>query len=494
MKTLLVLAEHPELAEALRSGLSADNYRVIHRINLDEAEPLLRYGLLNACIVDAEGAHVQGIWMIQKLRRLAPNCPIVIYTGPGPWEWEEEAYLKGVTHVLAKPVRARLLAALLERSAIKPVVPRTNPPPAPPVSRTDAVVGSSSISPNVFQALEVLRNFSAILTHSLCAEAMMNKFLLLLREIVGVNRAAIFLREPAAAFGGPAGGDQTRHLRKTCAIGLPSGLLEHFELSFEAGIGGHLFRSGRILRRYNEEARADMEIQQEFELLGGQVAIPILDRETLVGVAVFDGRVTGEPLVNGELELIFHLLEELGLAVKNIWLHDQLAANHEMMVDTFRQLSTACVVVSRDLIVLHANKAARSYFGKPGGRSGDLEFSDLPQMLGSRVYQVLKTGSAIAPFRYKPEDSPNSVYNVSVVPFQKRDSVLPASALMMVEDLTQSEQLQKLEIEAANLRLVNTIADRLTHEIGNALVPLSTHQQLLKERYKDPEFRISLET
>jgi len=80
----------------------------------------------------------------------------------------------------------------------------------------------------------------------------------------------------------------------------------------------------------------DREIQKEFELLGAQVAIPILDRETLLGVAVFDGRITGEPLTNSELELIFRLLEQLGLAVKNIWLHDQLAGNHEMMAQILR--------------------------------------------------------------------------------------------------------------------------------------------------------------
>jgi signal transduction histidine kinase/ActR/RegA family two-component response regulator len=497
MKTLLVLAEHPELAEAIRTSLNSENYRVIHRSGLEEAEPLIRNGLVHACVVDVESAHVQGIWMIEKLRVMAPACPIIVCTGAGRWEWEEEAYLKGVIHVLAKPVRGRLIGALLEKTLNKqPVAPAyhaVSVSAPPPARTTDTYHGVSPVPPNVFQALEILRHFSAILTHSLDAEAMLNKFLLLLREILGVNRAAIFLREPATAFGAMPGTGESRHLRKGCAIGLPSGLLEHFELSFEAGIGGHLFRSGRILRRYSEEARADVEMQQEFDLLGAQVAIPILDRETLVGVAVFDGRVTGEPLVNGELELIFHLLEELGLAIKNIWLHDQLAANHEMMVDTFRQLSTACVVISRDLIVLHANKAARSHFARTGSRSGDLEFSDLPQTLGSKVYQVLKTGAAIAPFRYKPEDAPGTVYNVSVVPFQKRDSVLPASALLMVEDLTQSEQLQKLEIESANLRLVNTIADRLTHEIGNALVPLSTHQQLLKERYKDAEFRASLE-
>jgi signal transduction histidine kinase len=270
-------------------------------------------------------------------------------------------------------------------------------------------------------------------------------------------------------------------------------LLEHFELSFEAGIGGFLFREGRILRRDSEETLADVEVQREFELLGAQVAIPILDRETVIGVAAFDGRVTGEPLVNGELELIFHLLEEMGLAIKNIWLHDQLAANHGMMADILRELSSACVVVSRDLAVLHANKMARRYFARPGQRNADLEFSDLPQTLGSKVYQVLRTGTGLAPFRFEPADSPGVVYQATIVPFQTNNTALPNSVLLMVEDRTQSEQLQHLEIEAANLRLVKTMADRLAHEIGNALVPLSTHQQLLADKYRDPEFRASLD-
>jgi len=38
------------------------------------------------------------------------------------------------------------------------------------------------------------------------------------------------------------------------------------------------------------------------------------------------------------------------------------------------------------------------------------------------------------------------------------------------------------------------MADRLTHEIGNAMVPLSTHQQLLSDKWKDSEFRASLDS
>ncbi len=498
MKTLLVLAQHPDFAESVRAAVNPENYRIIHRLSLDEAEPLLHGALFSVCIIDVEPGNAQWIWMIEKLRRRVPRCPVIVYGGANAPEWEEEAYLMGVAQVLAKPVRARLLNSLLER-ALNPA-PSAGPRPSrtlapvPAPRSAENAPRSPSIPANAFQPLEFSRHFSTILTHSLDADAMLTKFLLLLREMVGVNRAAIFLHEPTAAFGEDSGPERGRRLQKGCAIGLSPDLLENFELSFDAGIGGHLYLSGKILRRDSDEARADAQTQQEFEVLGAQVAVPILDRESLVGIAVFDGRVTGEPLVNAELEIIFHLLEELALAVKNIWLHDQLAANHEMMADIFRQLNSACVLVGQDLAILHANRTARGYFGKSGQRGAELEFSDLPAALGAKVFQVLKTGTAVAPFRYQPEDSPGSVYNVSVVPFQKPGSALPASALLTAEDLTQAEQLRKLELEAANLRLVTTMADRLAHEIGNALVPISTHQQLLKERYKDPEFRATLET
>ena len=487
-----MLAEHPGFAEAIRAGVNPEHYRVIARTDLAEAEPLLEHGLAEACIVDVELTGVQGIWFLEKLHRKAPRCPVILYAGTKQPEWEEEAYLQGVTHILTKPVRARMLTALLDRLWLPPTVIGPNQPALPSLPPEPVKSAEMGTAPATTQTLGVLRDFSGILTHSLNAERMLNQFLLLLREILSINRAVIFLRQPVAGFGNAPVVAESRRLHAASAIGLSPGLLQHFELSFEAGIGGHLLRLGRILRRTGEVARMDVETQKEFELLGAQVAVPILDRETVLGVAVFDGRITGEPLVNSELELIFHLLEQLGMAIKNIWLHDQLACNHQMMADILRELSSACVVVSRDLANLHANKSARKYFCRAERRNCDLEFSDLPQIPGARVYQVLKTGAAIASFKYEPEDSPGTVYNINVVPFQRSQAGPPASALLMAEDVTQSEQLQRLEIEAANLRLVKAMADRLMHEIGNALVPLSTHQQLLAARWQDPEFRTSL--
>jgi nitrogen-specific signal transduction histidine kinase len=322
---------------------------------------------------------------------------------------------------------------------------------------------------------------------------MLKQFLQFLRDILSVNRAAIFLNRPCSPLTEVMSPEDSRRLRAASAIGLANGLLEHFELSLDSGIGAQITKLGRILRRDSDEARADGETQKEFELLGAQVAVPIQCRDAIIGVAIFDGRVTGEPLVNVELELIFHLLEQVGLALRNIWLHDQLAGNHEMMTDVLRELSSACVVVGRDLKVLHANKAARRHFGRKNERTGGLEFSDLPRALGAKIYQVLKTGAALEPFRYEPENSPGTVYKVSVLAFHHGNSSVPASALLTAEDLSESEQLSRLEVEASNLRLIKSMSYRLVNEIGNAVVPLSTHHQLLNERGDDPDFRKSLD-
>jgi len=504
MKTILVLAPHPELADAMRTGLNPESYRIVHRGSPEEAEPLLAHGLADVCVLDLELTGVQGIWVVEKLQRKAPQCPLIVYTGTRSVDWEEEAYLKGVKHVFAKPFRARLLNTVLERlfsysvPAQTTFVPRQfdtaffGAPSTPMASELAASRGLAHAPGGAFQNLEVLRDFSAILTHSLDANALLKQFLLLMREITGVNRAAIFVRPPGSSFMHGGGAADAKQLGAACAIGLPSSILENVRLSFDTGIAGHVAKMGRILRRTSPEGM-DVETQREFELLGAQVAVPLLDRERLLGVAVFDARVTGEPLANPELELIFHLLEQVGLAVKNIWLHDQVASNHAMLADVMRELSSACVVVSRDLTVLHSNRMARKCFGQTGSRSGELEFSDLPTALGSKVFQVLKTGSALAPFRYMPEDESGTVYQVAISPVHRADEAMPASALLIVEDRTQSEQLQRLEVETKNLRLIRSMAERLAAEIGNAIVPIAVHQQLISERFKDPDFRTALD-
>ncbi len=484
MKTILVISPHPESAEVIRAGLDPDLYRIIHRANQEESDPILTQLLVQAVILDLDTDVIQGMWAVDRIHRRLPRVPLMIYADGRQSDWEEEAFSRGVSHVLSKPVRPRALNALLERLLAAPA------PQTPARIETQFITQTPSAAPaSIAQPHSVLRNFSSILTHSLDAEALIRQFLIQLREIVSINRAAVFLRPD---IGG--NGDASRQLHAAGAIGISPALLEHFHLSLDSGLGQQILRLGRILRSNSIEASADAESQREFELLGSQVAVPFFDRDSLLGIALFDSRITGEQLTNAELELIFHLLEQVGLAIRNIRLHDQLAANSDMMTGVLRELNSACVVVDRDLQILHANKMARKYFGQTSRAKDKLDFADLPQSLGAKVHQVLRTGAAIAPFKFEPEGSPGTLYSITIVPFHQGDAASPASALLVVDDQTQSEQLRRLEMEASNLRMVKTMADRLAHEVGNTMVPISTHQQLLAEKYRDAEFRASLDT
>jgi signal transduction histidine kinase/DNA-binding NarL/FixJ family response regulator len=487
MRTVLVIAPNSALTDAVRQALAPERYRVIEHTALREDELRLTASAVDACVFDADLTSIEPIRQVERLRRVLPHCPILLYASDSQRSWEEDAYLLGVNHILSKPVRARLLNSLLDGLLSAAAPPE--PPAAGPRPETRPAPEPGRIST---RTLETLRSYSSILSHTLCAEAMLREFLLLLREIIGVNRAAIFLRDPPDGAGDSLPPVVARRLHSACAIGLTPGLLQHLELSLETGIGGHLFRSGRLLRRDSAEVAGDAQMRREFDLLGAQVAIPILDRETLVGVTVFDGRVTGEPVSNEELALIFHLLEPLGLAVKNIWLHDKVAASHEMMFGILRQLKSGCVVVGPGLTVLHANDMARICFPRQNRPADGFDFNDLPQVIGSKVFEVLKTGKPVADFHYQPVAAPGQHYQITITPFRRDDASAPTAALLVVEDCAPADRIRHLEIETANLRLVQHMAERLAHEIGNAVVPISTHQQLFKERIGNAEFQQSL--
>ncbi len=488
MRTLLLITKQPSLATAVQSLLDPAKFRLITKEVVGEAEFLLSRGAIDATILDVELTDARAIRVIEQLKMFAPGGPILIITGEKQWEWEEDAYLLGVAHVLAKPVRGRLLNTLLDRmfpehESLRALVPATSASPEP-----------AALRPYVdhARALEALRRFSGVLAHSLDSAALLKQFLLLLREIIGVNRAIIFLRKPSGVLSNSPLAQEDRWLRSACAIGHDASVLQHFALSLGAGIGGHLHRQGRILRASSHEAHSNREIAKEFQLLGGEVAIPILDRESLLGVVVFDERLTGEGYAAEELAIIFHMLEEVGMAIRNTWLHDQLAANHEMIADILSHLGSGCVVIGADLAALHTNAAAFRYFLHDQPSKTRFEFSDLPQAIGSMVFTVIKTGVGMPPFRYQLTHSPQNAFRVCILPFRTQHATSTNAALLIIEDVTEHERAQRLEIEASNLRLVKSMAEHLAHEIGNSLVPLSTHQQLLKESINDPEFQESL--
>ena len=161
----------------------------------------------------------------------------------------------------------------------------------------------------------------------------------------------------------------------------------------------------------------------------------------LLGVAVLDERLTGDPYENEELSLLFHMLEEVGLAIRNSWLHDQLQTSHAMLSDILGESRHGLRRSSGTFAcraALQLDSARRRAPGAERPDKSQLEFSDLPQELGSKVFTVMKTNIAVpSSFKYQfPVAAGEQSYLVAITPFQTQKAASADAALLIIENIT----------------------------------------------------------
>lgn len=486
---LLLIAEESQ-AGAQASALSASpDHKFVRKDDLAAASPLLDTGVFDLIALLAARPETVAA-QLSSLRAAAGHTPIVLLTPDHSSSIEQAAYAAGADLVLRTPINIAAFKSATRR-LLSHDQARAAAPSRPATAIAPAVLHASS--------LEVLRDFSRVLGYSLDYKLFTQHFVLKLREILSVNRIAIFLESPPA--GTPSQPPDLRgkdRLTAVAAVGISNDLLECIELSRRSGIGLHVTRSAQILRTESDSQHPftfdDPKIRREFEILGCQVALPINDRERTLGVALIGGRVTGAPFNDAELQLVYHLLEELGLAVKNSWLHHQLSASHRLFSDVLGAITSGSIVIGADLAVLHANRAFMQFLRGPSRVEAHVDFAELPSALAAALHDLAEKGVLADPFFLTSVHHPGRTYRVSLIPFLNPDRRLPQPAMALVEDFTQILSAQRAEIATSNAQLIALIARRFAHEIRNSLVPLSTHHQLLDTEYSNEDFRLSLKS
>ncbi|HUJ43819.1 MAG TPA: ATP-binding protein [Opitutaceae bacterium] len=491
----LIIAEDDVAFPPIATPPPAADFKSLRKPNLTSARPLLEAGMFDVCLLGVDKLSEDAHWLIAEFRTIASQCPLIVAARRGSPEDERAAYLAGADLVLAPTCDQATMLAVVRRLATRSArpapanAPRASSSPFLPAGATPAALATS--------ALAVMRDFSQVFSYSLDYKQFTGHFVVKLREIIGVARIAIFLEPPppVTALGIPPAHDPQR-LVCAGAVGLPADLIECFELSRKSGLGQRIAQSGRILHLGSESTAPfvaeDPRIQREFEILGCEVALPVNDRERTIGVALLGGRLTGTPFSDSELLLVYHLMEELGLAVKNSWLHHQLSASHRLFSDVLGAMTSGALVVGSDLAVVFANQALLRALKGDSAATAHLDFADLPPPLAKSLHEVVERGQSLAPFLYEHPGTLPKVFRASLIPFPNGGRQLPQPALLLLEDFTQVRAAQRAEIEASNLKLIGLIARRFAHEIRNSLVPLTTHQQFFDTDYANTDFRDSL--
>jgi len=488
---LLFITEDSSQAFTLSTALSSSaDFQIVTKPRLADARGALAAGAFEAAVLLPARVDADCCEEIAGIRGASASLVLLVVLPAGtPPEAQARVLTAGADSALFQPVDVPALGAVLARLTARSAAPAAVPAPA-------AAAGGrfASRAAALSTALEVLRDFSQVLTYSLDYRQLTQHFTLKLREVIGLTRIAIFL-EPGAADVLPdsRGGDDSR-LGCVAAVGLPADLVECFALSRRSGIGRQLSLQPQILRAPLDSIPPflDPKIAREFEVLGGLVAIPVNDRERTLGVAVLGGRITGGEFSDEELLLVYHLLEELGLAVKNSWLHSQLVGSHRLLGNVLNGLTVGALVVGARQQVIYANRTIAGFLG--GEDAGTIDLAALPPEIARPLHDVVENGLTVEPFFHETAAPSPHVYRVTLIPVHAAADKPPRTALLLLEDFTQMRAAQRAEIESSNLKLISVIARRFAHEIRNSLVPLTTHAQLFDMQIGDAEFRGSLKT
>ncbi len=482
MSLILLISQPTSIPKALEYLLSELQCTWVYRNDpRSVASAVSRGAFEHAVFYLAKGDEPQ-LEAITFLRESCRDLVIYVIAADNCQQASERVIQSGADLYLAEPVSERLLHRLLH-------LPTTTVKPLPESAIAAPQMNDFPANVRPPSELQILRDFSRILGFSLDYQAFSGHFILKLREFISFSRIALFLLEPSAQ---PII-KKTNNARLHCiaSLGIPADLINCFQLNRESGLGKAVFAQPRIL--HIQSPGLDPAARKELAILDCQIAVPISDRERVIGVAVLNGSVTGRDYSDDELQLLYLLMEELGLAIRNCWLHMELKRHGQLVGNVLGAISSGALVVDDALNILYANPAVYRFLSKIERAHVKIPFAELPSRLASRLHRAIEKGERIEPF-FMPGVDEQSLYRVAIFPFNDSyDSSSGAGAVMVVlEDYTKIEAVKQTALQNSREGIIRTIAERFAHEIRNSLVPLTTHAQLLDSRMGEADFQQSL--
>jgi signal transduction histidine kinase len=341
----------------------------------------------------------------------------------------------------------------------------------------------SAASFDSYRYRDALKNISRVLGERHDERTLVTEFARLVRELLGAGKLAVFQRS-----------EESDQFVATANAGLPPEVTGHLRLTLDAGIGHYLTSTATIVRRIRQSdpyaLDYDPEVAREFELLGTETAVPMFDGDRLLGVLTFSARLTGEPVTNEELELVYHLMTQLAQALRNVRLQEQVAAQQRLLSEVLANVQSGVLVVAKGGRILSLNHRARTLLEVETKDSAGQELSAVPSRVADVVFESLETGQEIRQREVVLPRS-NRPLSVSVTRFAANGELV---AVALIEDLTQVKLQQAQARELADKEFFTRLSARMSHEMKNALVSIKIFAQLLPQRYTEKEFREQFST
>ncbi|HSE06123.1 MAG TPA: ATP-binding protein [Methylomirabilota bacterium] len=229
---------------------------------------------------------------------------------------------------------------------------------------------------------------------------------------------------------------------------------------------------------------------RELRVLGGDVAFPLLDDQTLAGMLVVGPKRSGDPYFAEDIDLFSTLVNQAAVAMKNAHLYREVVLVNEYVDNILSTMASGVIAVDASGHLSLSNPAAERLTGMRLRRRPTFSYNELPLALAGPLRETLAEGKAYTQLETSLQTLDGTLLPLvySTASLQDKNGTTHG-ALIVFSDLSRLKELEREKHRAERLASFGSLASGVAHEIKNPLVAIRTFAELLPERFADVDFR-----
>ncbi|MBU0672033.1 MAG: PAS domain S-box protein, partial [Candidatus Margulisbacteria bacterium] len=238
------------------------------------------------------------------------------------------------------------------------------------------------------------------------------------------------------------------------------------------------------------------EVGDEMDRLGISVWVPIVSKDSLIGIIALGNKLSGDVFTTEDLGLLSTLASQTAVALDNARLYDEVVNMKEYSEKILQSMVSGVLTVDTKGRVVTYNSMAEQITGRKKLEVLGKACEDIwgkRGMISNIIENTLSKAKSYVNFESNlasPEKGLVPVAFSSTLLFDHAGKKL--GALITIQDLSEVKELEDKVRQADKLGALATMAAGMAHEIKNPLSSMKVLSQLLPKKIDDPDYRKKL--
>lgn len=314
MEKILVIDDEPFMQRLCEDMLSLRGFQVLTAGNAREGLAVLEKGGIDVVLLDIMMPELSGIEFLPIIKRTDPSVYVIIMTAYASLENAIESLKKGAYDFLRKPFRPHELYHAVDKALSRRRMELEN----------QRLLSERQLKVKELSALNRVGQY----IHSLLdIDRLLEKIAFSIAAVMGVEIVSVMLLDR-----------ETEEMTIRAALGLPEEVVKTTRQRVGEGIAGWVAKRGEplLVNDIEKDPRFPKRESLARYKTKSLLSVPLLTKGGVIGVLNVNGKISGEPFTEHDLELLTIFSSQASSAIENAELYAKVKAFNQALEEKVR--------------------------------------------------------------------------------------------------------------------------------------------------------------